>query len=137
VTTALTTLPVLVYDGDCAFCSSSIRWLEARFPRAFVAVPYQRADLDVLALTERECHERVQWIADMAAPVTTRESGARAVGALLRTGGAARGGPAGSAYRAAGALTRVPPTSWVASGVYALVARNRHRLPGGTPTCRL
>jgi predicted DCC family thiol-disulfide oxidoreductase YuxK len=137
MTTALTTLPVLVYDGDCGFCSTSVRWLQSRFPRTFSAVPYQRTDLDLLGLTERECHERVQWIGDAAAPVTTRESGARAVGALLGAGGAARGGPVGTAYRAAGGLTRVPPTSWAASGVYALVARNRHRLPGGTPTCRL
>ena len=137
MTTALTTLPVLVYDGDCAFCSTSIRWFEARFPHAFSAVPYQRTALGPLVLTERECHERVQWIGDVAAPVTSRESGARAVGALLGVGGSEHGGLLGAAYRGVGALTRVAPTSWAADGVYALVAANRHRLPGGTPTCRL
>ena len=135
--TALTTLPVLVYDGDCAFCSTSVRWLEARFPDAFSAVPYQRTDLERLGLTERECHERIQWIGDVAAPITTRETGARAVGALLRRGGVERGGLVGVASRATGALTRIAPTSWVADGVYTVVAANRHRLPGGTPTCRL
>jgi len=137
MTTALTTLPVLVYDGDCGFCSTSVRWLESRFPRTFSAVPYQRTDLDLLGLTERECHERVQWVGDVAAPVTTRETGARAVGALLRRGGAERGGAAGAVSRLLGASTTVPPTSWAAAGVYALVAANRQRLPGGTPTCRL
>jgi len=134
---ALTTLPVLLYDGDCAFCSTSVRWLESRFPDSFTAAPYQRTDLDLVGLTERECHERVQWVGDLAAPLTSRESGARAVGALLRRGGARRGGVAGSAYRIVGVLTTVPPASWLAAGVYALVAANRHRLPGGTPTCRL
>ena len=137
MSTALTTLPVLVYDGDCAFCSTSVRWLEDRFPGGFTAVPYQRVDLDVLGLDERTCHERLQWIGDTAAPVTTRESGARAVGAVLTTGGSMSGGALGALSRWVGVLTRVPPASWVASGVYALVAANRHRLPGGTPTCRL
>jgi predicted DCC family thiol-disulfide oxidoreductase YuxK len=135
MTTALTTLPVLVYDGDCAFCSTSVRWLESRFPGSFAAVPHQRTDLDTLGLTERECHDRVQWIGDVAAPMTTRESGARAVGALLRRGGADRGGALGVLCRVAGALTTVPPASWAAEGLYLLVAANRNRLPGGTPTC--
>jgi hypothetical protein len=100
-------------------------------------VPYQRTDLDSLALTEPECRAQVQWIGDVAEPVSSRRSGARAVGALLRVGGGEHGGIAGAAYRGVGALTRVAPTSWAAEGVYALVAANRHRLPGGTPTCRL
>lgn len=137
MTTALTTLPVLVYDGDCAFCSTSVRWLESRFPGSFLAVPYQRVDLGALGLGERECHDRVQWIGVVAAPATSRESGARAVGALLRRGGAERGGLLGALARTAGTLTRVAPTSWLAEGVYLLVAANRNRLPGGTPTCGL
>jgi predicted DCC family thiol-disulfide oxidoreductase YuxK len=137
MTTALTTGPVLVYDGDCAFCSSSVRWLEARFPEAFTTVPYQRADLDALGLTVRECHERLQWIADVAAPVATRTSGARAVGSLLRSGGRGRGRAGGLLWRAVAVLTVVPPASWAAEGVYRVVAANRRRLPGGTPTCGL
>jgi predicted DCC family thiol-disulfide oxidoreductase YuxK len=134
---AVLTGPVLVYDGDCAFCSTSVRWLQARLPQGFTPVPYQRADLGALALTEAECHARLQWVGDPTEPATTRESGARAVGALLRQGGRSRGGAAGAAWRAVGVLPSVPPFSWVASGVYRLVAANRHRLPGGTPTCRM
>jgi predicted DCC family thiol-disulfide oxidoreductase YuxK len=137
MSTALSTLPLLVYDGECGFCSTSVRWLESRFPHTFSAVPYQRTDLDLLGLTEHECHERVQWVGDVAAPVTTRATGARAVGALLRRGGSERAGVAGAAWRVVGSLTTVRPTSWAAAGIYSLVASNRQRLPGGTPTCRL
>jgi predicted DCC family thiol-disulfide oxidoreductase YuxK len=133
--------PVLVYDGDCAFCSSSVRWLERRFPGAFVARPYQRADLAALGLTERQCHERLQWIGDAGAPASTRESGARAVGALVRAGAATAERPVGAAesvlWRTTAAATRVRPTSWIAAALYRAVAANRHRLPGGTPTCRM
>ena len=137
MTTALTSLPVLLYDGDCGFCSTSVRWLETRFPDTFTAIPYQRTDLELLGLTERDCQERVQWVGDVAAPVTSRASGARAVGALLRRGGRDRGGLTGTAYGLVGSLTTKSMTSWATDAVYGLVAANRHRLPGGTPTCRL
>lgn len=127
--------PVLVFDGDCAFCSTSVRWLERRFPEGFSTVPYQWADLDRLGLSERECRERVQWIGDAQAPRTTREAGARAVGALMRVGGMARGGVSGVVWTGIGILPFVPPASWVAGGIYRVVAANRNRMPGGTPAC--
>jgi predicted DCC family thiol-disulfide oxidoreductase YuxK len=136
VPTSLITGPVLVFDGDCAFCTSSVLWLQNRFPDGFSAVPYQRVELGRLGLTERECHDRVQWIADAQTPRTSRrESGARAVGALLRSGGRARGDVTGLLWATAGVLPFVPPTSWLAEGVYRVVAANRMRLPGGTPAC--
>lgn len=134
--TSLITGPLLVFDGDCAFCTSSVLFLQRVFPDGFSAVPYQRVQLDRLGLTERECHERVQWIGDAQAPRTSaRESGARAVGALLRAGGRARGDLTGVLCAAAGVLPFVPPTSWAAEAVYRVVAANRTRLPGGTPAC--
>jgi predicted DCC family thiol-disulfide oxidoreductase YuxK len=30
----------------------------------------------------------------------------------------------------------VPPFRWIGIAVYPLIARWRHRLPGGTPACR-
>ena len=34
-------------------------------------------------------------------------------------------------------LCLVPPASWVAAGVYRLIAINRSRLPGGTAACSM
>ena len=49
--------PVLVYDGDCAFCSTSARfaarWLR-RSPADYAIEPWQRLDLAALGLTGAE-----------------------------------------------------------------------------------
>ncbi len=132
-----TTSPVLVFDGDCAFCTTSVLWLQKQFPDAFGLTPYQRTDLGALHLTAEECHAKVQWIGDTADPVGSRREGHEAVAALVRTGGRARGGAMGRLWAAAGAVAVVPPVSWVAAGVYRWVAANRSRLPGGTPACAL
>ena len=137
MSTSLRTGPLLVFDGDCGFCTTSVRWFERRFPDAFATTPYQFADLESLGLTERECHDRVQWIGDVAAPRTTRSEGARAVAAMVRHGGGRIGGLLGAAWRVAGTVADVPPVSLLADAVYAAVAANRQRLPGGTPACAM
>jgi predicted DCC family thiol-disulfide oxidoreductase YuxK len=127
-----------VFDGDCGFCTTSVGWLEARFPAAFGSVPYQRAPLASYGLTARECRDRLQWLAWPEDPHDRgREQGSRAVGAVLRAGGRRRGGLVGAGWAALGTLAFAPPTSWVAAGVYAWVAANRYRLPGGTPACAI
>jgi len=40
-------------------------------------------------------------------------------------------------WRVAGRLLSRPPVLWVARPAYAVVAANRHRLPGSTDACRL
>jgi predicted DCC family thiol-disulfide oxidoreductase YuxK len=40
-------------------------------------------------------------------------------------------------WRFAGWLGTAPPWSWLSELGYALVARYRHRLPGGTPPCTM
>ncbi len=44
---------------------------------------------------------------------------------------------AGGVWGLIGRLMLVPPVSWLAAAVYAVVARNRHRLPGATDACRV
>jgi predicted DCC family thiol-disulfide oxidoreductase YuxK len=117
--------PVLVYDGDCAFCSSSVRWIERRIRRHPTLIPYQRAPLDELGLTEAACGEAVQWVAVDG----TVESANDAVAAMLVT--------AGSGWRVLGRTMQLPGIRWIAGVVYRWVARNRHRLPGGTAACAI
>lgn len=117
--------PVLVYDGDCGFCTSSARFLERRVPVRAAFAAYQFADLDELGTTAERAGHEVLWI-DRAGRVS---GGAEAVGRLLTE--------AAGPWRAAGVIMRVAPVSWAAHAVYRLIANNRHRMPGGTAACAL
>lgn len=121
------TEPTLVFDGDCGFCTSSVRWLERRCRPAVAFVPWQRLDLEANGLTRDEVTRAVQWLpASPAAPV--RSGAAAAARTLLRSRWP---------WRAVGALMLVPPISWIAAAAYHLIAVNRYRLPGGTPACAI
>lgn len=113
---------VLVYDGDCAFCARSVRWVQRRLPRQPRIAAWQDVDLDALGLTARECHEALQWV-----DYRGKEAGARAVGRLLQS---QRG-----FWRLLGWPPFVWPFSALAEWMYGVVARNRDRLPGGTAAC--
>ena len=114
---------VLLYDGDCAFCSSSVRLLQ-RFVAQLPAIePFQLADLEPLGVTTEQCAAALQWIGADG----RRAEGERAIAQVLVD--------AGTGWRILGRLLRLPGVSWCAGVVYRWVARNRHRLPGGTPEC--
>jgi predicted DCC family thiol-disulfide oxidoreductase YuxK len=114
--------PVLVFDGDCAFCTSCAHLLERIGPEADV-VAWQLSDLQELGITAEQAAEAVRWI---GADGSVR-SGHEAIAAAL--------GTAGRGWRIAGRAIVLPGVSWPAAAVYRAVARNRHRLPGGTPAC--
>ncbi len=114
--------PVLVFDGDCAFCTSSARLLERIGPEAEI-VAWQLADLDELGITAAQATEAVQWIGVDGSV----HSGHEAIAAALRT--------TGRPWRIIGRAILLPGISFLAAATYRLVARNRHRLPGSTPAC--
>ncbi|MGC0315119.1 thiol-disulfide oxidoreductase DCC family protein [Kitasatospora acidiphila] len=121
--------PVLVFDGDCAFCSTceraADRWLRGSRAGGWMAEPFQFADLAALGVTEERAVREVLWIT----PAGDVYGGAQAVAKLLlRAGG-------GWAYL--GGVLRLAPVRPVAAVVYRWVAANRHRMPGGTPACAL
>jgi predicted DCC family thiol-disulfide oxidoreductase YuxK len=115
--------PILLYDGDCAFCSSCARALERIHANAEI-VAWQLTDLAALGVSAEQARGAVQWV-----PVDgTIRSGHEAIAALLETA-------ALPIWRATGALILLPGVSSIAAVVYRLVAKNRHRLPAGTPAC--
>ena len=119
------TRPTFVYDGDCAFCTRCARFAERWVPSAAVIVPWQFADLAALGLTPQQCEEAVQWV-DGSGPAL---AGPDAIARLLRS--------SRPAWRPVGRLLQLPPVRALAWPAYRWVARNRHRMPGGTAACAL
>jgi predicted DCC family thiol-disulfide oxidoreductase YuxK len=114
--------PVLVYDGDCAFCTSCVHVLERIEPHAEI-VAWQLTDLAALGLTEEQAIDALQWVQIDG----TLHRGHEAVAAALNT--------AGPIWKIVGRMLLLPGISPMAAKVYRLVANNRYRLPGSTPAC--
>jgi predicted DCC family thiol-disulfide oxidoreductase YuxK len=118
------TLPVLIYDGDCGFCTRSAG-LVAHLPVAVRLVPWQEADLTALGVTEQRARQEVIWVG-----TTGRiRGGAEAVAAIFRH--------SRRPWPAIGWLLSAPVMRNLAGVLYRWVAANRYRLPGSTPACRL
>ncbi|MGY1591708.1 thiol-disulfide oxidoreductase DCC family protein [Geodermatophilus sp. SYSU D00708] len=115
--------PVLVYDGDCGFCTRAAEVARRLLPPDAAVTPWQSADLASLGVTPARARREVLWVSRTGRVA----GGARAVAEALR----AAGGP----WAVLGVVLLVPPLSWAAAGVYRLVAANRMRLPGGTAAC--
>lgn len=113
---------VLVYDGDCGFCTTCVHLLERIGPEAEV-VAWQLTDLAALGITEEQAAGAVQLVQIDG----TVRSGHEAVAGVL--------GTAGRIWRLIGRTLLLPGISWIAARAYRLVADNRYRLPGGTPAC--
>jgi predicted DCC family thiol-disulfide oxidoreductase YuxK len=87
--------------------------------------PSQWIDHESLGLSHHDVTHYVWLVTD-----GERFRGHAAVAALLRRQRPAR-------WRFLGHLLVTPPFSWAAAVAYALIARFRHRLPGGTPACAM
>ena len=119
---------VLVYDGDCGFCTASATWIAARWTgaRRPVAVAGQRLEadgLERLGLTTDDVSRAAWWVQDGRA-----WGGHRAVGRALMA--------AGGGWGLVGRILIAPTVAPLAALGYRMVARYRYRLPGATPACR-
>jgi predicted DCC family thiol-disulfide oxidoreductase YuxK len=126
----LPTLPILVFDGDCGFCTTSarflVRWvLRGRSGDTVPSVqPWQRLDLAGLGLTPDQCRAAVQWVGEGGEVA----SGHQAIAEVLRAGH--------PGWRPIGALLVAPGFGWLAGRLYSWTSDHRYALPGGTPACR-
>jgi predicted DCC family thiol-disulfide oxidoreductase YuxK len=118
--------PVLLFDGDCAFCSSCARWITAHVPTPVSLEPWQWVELEPLGVTVDEVDVAVVHV-DVRLQHT---AGPEAFADLLQT-------TTSGAWRSIGRVLGLRPVLAAAWPVYRWIARNRHRMPGGTAQCSL
>src|SRR5687768_17462072 len=79
---------LLIYDGDCGFCTRSAEWLRGRLPGGYRIAASQRVpNLEELGLDKRKVHEAAYWID----PDGTQHRGHRAILRAVELSGGALG----------------------------------------------
>jgi predicted DCC family thiol-disulfide oxidoreductase YuxK len=115
---------LLVYDGDCGFCTRSLGWARA-LGATTPAQPWQALDLPTLGLAESDVTEAA-WYLDGA----VRLRGHEAIAAMLRSS-------THLPVRLLGRLVGSRVLRPVGLRAYAWIAAHRYQLPGGTAACRV
>jgi predicted DCC family thiol-disulfide oxidoreductase YuxK len=125
---SLLTKPLLVFDGDCGFCTTSAKWIQSKWSaQSASAVAWQRLGenrLAELGLDLNDVRTKAWWV-----DAQSVRGGERAVAASLIH--------AGGLWALAGRVIDFRFFRPLAKAGYRLVARYRYRLPGATDACRL
>lgn len=114
----------LLYDPDCGFCTRCAGLLQ-RWRLGCTVLPMDDGLLARHGVDPARAAREIPFVDGDGGVL----HGSAAIAAALRTGPL----PA----RLAGRMLQLPVVRSVAAVVYRVVARNRHRLPGGSASCRL
>lgn len=117
--------PLLIFDGDCGFCSTCARWATRHLPPIVQVMPWQELNLETIGLTHDDVAKAVWWRNADGSLFT----GHKAIGIALKS--------CGAGWPFVGHVCVTAPTSWAARAMYGLISKYRHRLSGGTPACKI
>jgi len=115
---------LLIFDGDCGFCTKTARLFGDFAGDAAEVAPWQALNLDDYGLTKQDCATAAFWVQDGVAY--------RAVDGFAKGLQVCK-----QPWPVVGKIMSVPPVSWVAKAIYPIVAKYRYRLPGSTDACRI
>lgn len=116
---------VLIFDGDCGFCTTTANYIKANSSVAIEIHPWQWIELAAYGLTKAQASLKVQMFAN-----GKTFGGHKAFAKLLRI-------QKQWWFKLLGGILVIPPFSWGARVGYYFIAKYRHKLPGGTPACAL
>jgi predicted DCC family thiol-disulfide oxidoreductase YuxK len=110
--------PVLLYDGECGFCTRLAEEASSRLDADVDYLPFQTAPLRTYGVSDAEARHSLHWVSVEGRIGHGSEAAARL---LVASGGG---------WALLGRLLLAPPFSFAAAGVYWVVARSRGHLPG-------
>jgi predicted DCC family thiol-disulfide oxidoreductase YuxK len=118
--------PTYLVDGRCGFCMTWMARVQRLFPGTFDAVSLYEFDLPSVGLDLADAEREGHFLVPTGDRLLIRSGSQSWAGILLEQRAPARW---------IGVLMEHQPVRALADVVYSMVARNRHRLPGGTPLC--
>lgn len=113
-------------DGRCGFCMTWMARVQRLFPGTFDAVSLYDFDLGSIGLDLADAEREGHFLVPAGDHLLIRSGSQSWAGILLEQRAPARW---------IGVLMEHQPVRALADVAYSAVARNRHRLPGSTPTC--
>ena len=116
---------VLIFDGDCGFCTTTANYIKANSSVELEIQPWQWVELSDYGLTNEQASSKVQMVVN-----AKTFGGHKAFAKLLRI-------QKQWWFKILGVLLVTPPFSWGGRLGYYYIAKYRHKLPGGTPACAL
>jgi predicted DCC family thiol-disulfide oxidoreductase YuxK len=116
---------VLIFDGDCGFCTTTANYIKANSSVSIEIHPWQWIELADYGLTKEQASAKVQMVVN-----SKNYSGHKAFAKILRIQNQWW-------FKVLGGILVIPPFSWGARVGYYFVAKYRHKLPGGTPACAM
>ena len=117
--------PVLIFDGDCGFCTTTANWIKKNSRVALEIAPYQWTELGQYGLTTEEAAAKVQVVVGDKV-----FAGHYCMSKLLLI-------QPNILLKLVGAVMVLPGLDSISARVYEWIAANRQKLPGGTPACKL
>ena len=117
--------PILIFDGDCGFCTTTANYVVKHSKTPILAHAWQLIDVTQFGVLQVQAQQRVYMVDGIHV-----YGGHEAFAHILRLQN-------NWFLGAVAFLMVVPPLCWVSKIGYALVAKYRHKLPGGTPACKL
>lgn len=120
---------LLVYDGDCAFCEWTLSVLQRILPTVPKAIDGRSHDLTVLGLDDDDV-DYSSWLLVVDGGTVTHYAGVEGFAELLRR-------QPSTFWRFLGNALLLPGIKQLGHRSYDVIAENRHRLPHGTPACRV